>query len=277
MLDDGWTVVTTDGTWAAHFEHTVAITADGPWVLTAADGGASGLASGRRRPARRRPGRPGARDGHDPRIRASDDDRDRTASCCASTTRPGGWTPTSSTSGWTRRSRPRPSASSTPCCPTCPASTCTGCPTTACPGGPPCPGPADARRDGGGRGRPAPWPVLARLAGGLGLLAQRVGRADRDLDAERDGLPVVAWIVGPWGAVMAGPLGHRQPPRRRAAPGRRIGPATTSCPGTGSRHQGDGSRAVTGTAPGISAPPSPVTTIASGDGGRPPGSHSSRV
>ena len=26
---------------AAHFEHTVAITADGPWVLTAEDGGAS--------------------------------------------------------------------------------------------------------------------------------------------------------------------------------------------------------------------------------------------
>jgi methionyl aminopeptidase len=44
VLDDGWTVVTTDGTWAAHFEHTVAITADGPWVLTAADGGASRLA-----------------------------------------------------------------------------------------------------------------------------------------------------------------------------------------------------------------------------------------
>ncbi|MDQ2875557.1 MAG: type I methionyl aminopeptidase, partial [Actinomycetota bacterium] len=43
VLDDGWTVVTTDETWAAHFEHTVAITADGPWVLTAADGGASGL------------------------------------------------------------------------------------------------------------------------------------------------------------------------------------------------------------------------------------------
>ncbi len=33
--------------WAAHFEHTVAITADGPWVLTAADGGASGLAAAR--------------------------------------------------------------------------------------------------------------------------------------------------------------------------------------------------------------------------------------
>jgi methionyl aminopeptidase len=44
VLDDDWTVVTADGTWAAHFEHTVAITADGPWVLTAADGGASGLA-----------------------------------------------------------------------------------------------------------------------------------------------------------------------------------------------------------------------------------------
>jgi methionyl aminopeptidase len=43
VLDDGWTVITADGTWAAHFEHTVAITADGPWVLTAADGGAAGL------------------------------------------------------------------------------------------------------------------------------------------------------------------------------------------------------------------------------------------
>lgn len=34
-LDDGWTVVTSDGTRAAHWEHTVAVTADGPWVLTA--------------------------------------------------------------------------------------------------------------------------------------------------------------------------------------------------------------------------------------------------
>ena len=33
-LADGWTVVTLDGSRAAHFEHTVAITADGPWVLT---------------------------------------------------------------------------------------------------------------------------------------------------------------------------------------------------------------------------------------------------
>jgi len=37
LLEDGWTVVTADGSWAAHFEHTVAITADGPWVLTAED------------------------------------------------------------------------------------------------------------------------------------------------------------------------------------------------------------------------------------------------
>ena len=44
LLDDGWTVVTADGSLAAHFEHTVAITADGPWVLTADDGGAGGLA-----------------------------------------------------------------------------------------------------------------------------------------------------------------------------------------------------------------------------------------
>jgi methionyl aminopeptidase len=45
QLDDGWTVVTADGSWAAHFEHTVAITDDGPFVLTAEDGGASGLAA----------------------------------------------------------------------------------------------------------------------------------------------------------------------------------------------------------------------------------------
>ncbi len=42
--DDGWTVRSADGRPAAHFEHTVAITADGPWVLTAPDGGAAGLA-----------------------------------------------------------------------------------------------------------------------------------------------------------------------------------------------------------------------------------------
>ena len=34
VLDDGWTVVTADGSLCAHFEHTVAITADGPTVLT---------------------------------------------------------------------------------------------------------------------------------------------------------------------------------------------------------------------------------------------------
>ena len=44
LLDDGWTVVTADGSRAAHFEHTVAITGDGPWVLTAEDGGESGFA-----------------------------------------------------------------------------------------------------------------------------------------------------------------------------------------------------------------------------------------
>lgn len=44
LLDDGWTVVTADGSLAVHFEHTVAITSDGPWVLTAEDGGAGGFA-----------------------------------------------------------------------------------------------------------------------------------------------------------------------------------------------------------------------------------------
>jgi methionyl aminopeptidase len=43
-LDDGWTVVTKDGSRAAHFEHSVAITPEGPWVLTAEDGGVAGLA-----------------------------------------------------------------------------------------------------------------------------------------------------------------------------------------------------------------------------------------
>jgi methionyl aminopeptidase len=43
LWDDGWTVVTADGSPAAHFEHSVALTADGPWVLTARDGGAERL------------------------------------------------------------------------------------------------------------------------------------------------------------------------------------------------------------------------------------------
>lgn len=35
VLGDGWTVVTSDGSRSAHFEHTVAITPEGPLVLTA--------------------------------------------------------------------------------------------------------------------------------------------------------------------------------------------------------------------------------------------------
>jgi methionyl aminopeptidase len=42
-LEDGWTVVTQDGSRSAHFEHTVAILPEGPWVLTALDGGAARL------------------------------------------------------------------------------------------------------------------------------------------------------------------------------------------------------------------------------------------
>jgi methionyl aminopeptidase len=34
LLDDGWTVVTADGSRAAHFEHTVAVTEHGPEILT---------------------------------------------------------------------------------------------------------------------------------------------------------------------------------------------------------------------------------------------------
>jgi methionyl aminopeptidase len=36
QLDDGWTVVTADGSLSAHFEHTVAVTDDGPEILTVA-------------------------------------------------------------------------------------------------------------------------------------------------------------------------------------------------------------------------------------------------
>jgi methionyl aminopeptidase len=35
-LDDGWSVVTADGSLSAHFEHTIAITEDGPEILTVA-------------------------------------------------------------------------------------------------------------------------------------------------------------------------------------------------------------------------------------------------
>jgi methionyl aminopeptidase len=38
LLQDGWTAVTRDGMLSAHFEHTVAVTAEGPLVLTAPGG-----------------------------------------------------------------------------------------------------------------------------------------------------------------------------------------------------------------------------------------------
>ena len=44
-LNDHWTVATADGSLAAHWEHTVAILDDGPWVLTAPDGGQVELAA----------------------------------------------------------------------------------------------------------------------------------------------------------------------------------------------------------------------------------------
>jgi methionyl aminopeptidase len=34
VLKDGWTAVTEDGSWSAHFEHTVAVTTNGALVLT---------------------------------------------------------------------------------------------------------------------------------------------------------------------------------------------------------------------------------------------------
>jgi methionyl aminopeptidase len=43
VLADQWTVVTQDGSASAHFEHTFTFTEDGPWVLTALDGGEARL------------------------------------------------------------------------------------------------------------------------------------------------------------------------------------------------------------------------------------------
>jgi len=34
VLADGWTAATKDGSYSAHFEHCVAVTSNGPWVLT---------------------------------------------------------------------------------------------------------------------------------------------------------------------------------------------------------------------------------------------------
>jgi methionyl aminopeptidase len=47
LLEDEWTVITGDRRASAHFEHTFAVTEDGPWVLTALDGGAAHGFSGR--------------------------------------------------------------------------------------------------------------------------------------------------------------------------------------------------------------------------------------
>ena len=50
VLSDGWTAVTSDGSLSAHFEHSVAVTSAGPWILTAlpapAAFGAGGLVAG---------------------------------------------------------------------------------------------------------------------------------------------------------------------------------------------------------------------------------------
>jgi methionyl aminopeptidase len=45
LLDDDWTVVSVDGSPAAHFEHTFTLTEAGAWVLTALDGGAGELSA----------------------------------------------------------------------------------------------------------------------------------------------------------------------------------------------------------------------------------------
>lgn len=42
VLADRWTAVTADGGYSAHFEHSVAVTEDGPWILSLANGNQRG-------------------------------------------------------------------------------------------------------------------------------------------------------------------------------------------------------------------------------------------
>ncbi|MGP9019172.1 type I methionyl aminopeptidase [Streptomyces sp. BR1] len=44
VLEDDWTVITTDGTWSSHWEHSIALTEAGPIVLTSPDCGKAKLA-----------------------------------------------------------------------------------------------------------------------------------------------------------------------------------------------------------------------------------------
>jgi methionyl aminopeptidase len=44
VLSDDWTVLTDDGSWSSHWEHSIALTEQGPLVLTAPDGGKAKLA-----------------------------------------------------------------------------------------------------------------------------------------------------------------------------------------------------------------------------------------
>ncbi|MGW1073655.1 type I methionyl aminopeptidase [Streptomyces sp. NPDC002537] len=44
VLEDDWTVLTDDLSWSSHWEHSVAVTEQGPLVLTAVDGGKAKLA-----------------------------------------------------------------------------------------------------------------------------------------------------------------------------------------------------------------------------------------
>lgn len=45
VAEDEWTVITDDGSRSAHFEHTFTLTPEGPWILTALDGGEARLAA----------------------------------------------------------------------------------------------------------------------------------------------------------------------------------------------------------------------------------------
>ena len=133
-LDDGWTVITRDGSRAAHFEHTVAITPEGPWVLTAREeekAGSSGHPERVRLTLQRSASSPSptaATMPGDPRLRASDADRERTAELLREHHAVGRLTAEEFDDRLEKVvRRPGPSRSSTRCSPTCPRSTCISC------------------------------------------------------------------------------------------------------------------------------------------------------
>ena len=200
-------------------------------------------------PAAGRPGpracpRRGRRDGSwedrdgasDPRIRASDDDRDRTATLLREHHAVGRLTAEEFNERLDKTFAAKTVGELDELLADLPAIDLYRLPDQACPAAAPAHARATPRR---WPRRPSAGAPAMRQHGRFspawqaawGSLVQRVGRAHRDLGAERDGLPVVRLDRRPVGRGPARPLDHRQPPRRRRA----TGSPPRQLPGTGRR------------------------------------------